>query len=113
MIKTVLKIFQNLKELQGLHLKYNSTDIIGITFPQLMDEETLTAHQNPSRIKELEHLKQQRTKMQRVFVINRTISCVGVDANIVIVFALCVNGTVVPSLQINRKYCAVFLCVYL
>lgn len=44
---------------------------------------TLTANQNPFDFKELD-LKWQMKKLQHALIINRTLSSVGVDANLVI-----------------------------
>ncbi len=46
---------------------------------------TLPANQNPLHLKELKHLKLQIKNLQCALIINRMLSCVGVNANTVIV----------------------------
>lgn len=57
---------------------------------------TLTANQNPSCSKELEHLKWQSTKLQCILIINRTLSCI--STNIVILIVICI----VSILDVDR-----------
>lgn len=47
---------------------------------------TLTSNQNPFHFKDLNHLKQNTTKLQHAFILNRMSA--DVDANIVIVIVI-------------------------
>ncbi len=46
------------------------------------------AYQNPPHIKDLKHLKRQRTSLQHMLRINRTLSSIGVNTNIVILIVI-------------------------
>ncbi len=47
-----------------------------------------TANQKPHCFEELEHLKQQMTKLQLVLIINKMSSCIGMDADIISIIAI-------------------------
>ncbi len=49
-----------------------------------MKKKTSTANQNPFNFKDHEHLKQQTEKLQYAHIINRMLSTISVDTNIVV-----------------------------
>ncbi len=69
--------------LKQISLEYHWNHFQNIFF--LADEwKSLIANQNPSCFKELDHLKWQTPKLQCTLIINKLLSCIGVDANAVI-----------------------------
>ncbi len=61
-----------------------------------MNDKNIDSQSEVILLKEIEHLKRQMTKLQRMLIINRTLSSFDVDANTVIiiftVIVLVVNG---------------------
>lgn len=57
-----------------------------------MMNKNIDSNQNPSCLKEFEYLKWQKIELQCVLIINRSLSCIVVDANIVIIIVIGVNG---------------------